>query len=784
MTTLRRIMQLSAQEATGGGPAEGGAEPESPSQSGSGSGSGSEAEGEAEAESHSPSRAASPRSEAGSSPTSAAGESSAGAEVEASGQKRKEKDWSAVAAESKRRNVEQSHAHTGDGDQGQGTGQQDTQDITGSMTPGARFTGEPTVVHSKEDLLRKLGAKTVMERPGKRAAAAIAEQRLGGAEAAAEELARGSRGLWMRCTRCGKWRHLPDEARGTMLPAQWLCEHNVWDMAHSECSAPEENRTKPAGRSRALPSPRGGTEPESSSKRGRGGRGRSQKHGGRGRGAGVGSGRWGRGGKGSARAEGASPRDREAGSDEDSGGRSDAGDDTGDSHESSPEDDDEEEEVTKHEWVMCESCQKWRKLPTFIKAASLPEQWFCRMSDWDPERATCDAPQEPEDEEDVDEDEEEDEGDMGNVGVKDGDDDVGMGDAAREKHGGARKRAADSATPRGARKPEGRGEPAEDGAGAGAGGNSEDGNEQEDLQDDDDESDGTDVDESKVASARAGGKGGGTTRASAKPSPRPRPSAGPKRAQSPPADSPRGLDAGKGASSAPSSGTPRAREQVPSGGRAHTQVSSRQSASLEGQTEGGKPGRRAQTRGQADDDEYVQPRVSHNLNELQHLYQIGADYPRVAVPANYRELIDMHYKHFKSWNAAATLACNARYLGSSQYIPSFRRQFSGRGGPRGGAAGAEAAAIEAQSKLAIFPELASKNPGGAGSAGADGQDGGDMDVDDSEADSSLFRRVCAAMLQEAGMADTSSSAGRSIGLEMPSSPRARAPLKLRKPWKS
>lgn len=43
------------------------------------------------------------------------------------------------------------------------------------------------------------------------------------------------------------------------------------------------------------------------------------------------------------------------------------------------------------EWVACEKCQKWRRLPSHISANSLPDKWYCSMNTWDPLSATCDA---------------------------------------------------------------------------------------------------------------------------------------------------------------------------------------------------------------------------------------------------------------------------------------------------------------------------------------------------------------------------------------------------------
>ncbi|XP_044497204.1 B3 domain-containing protein Os07g0563300-like isoform X2 [Mangifera indica] len=45
----------------------------------------------------------------------------------------------------------------------------------------------------------------------------------------------------------------------------------------------------------------------------------------------------------------------------------------------------------KIQWVQCEDCHKWRKLPA---NALLPSKWTCSGNSWDPERSFCSAAQE------------------------------------------------------------------------------------------------------------------------------------------------------------------------------------------------------------------------------------------------------------------------------------------------------------------------------------------------------------------------------------------------------
>ncbi|KAI4312119.1 hypothetical protein MLD38_036970 [Melastoma candidum] len=45
----------------------------------------------------------------------------------------------------------------------------------------------------------------------------------------------------------------------------------------------------------------------------------------------------------------------------------------------------------KFQWVQCEDCSKWRKIPF---DALLPARWTCAANEWDSERSSCTSPQE------------------------------------------------------------------------------------------------------------------------------------------------------------------------------------------------------------------------------------------------------------------------------------------------------------------------------------------------------------------------------------------------------
>jgi hypothetical protein len=45
-------------------------------------------------------------------------------------------------------------------------------------------------------------------------------------------------------------------------------------------------------------------------------------------------------------------------------------------------------------WVQCNTCDKWRCLPSTVDADKLPDIWTCDLNTYDPDRMTCTAPEE------------------------------------------------------------------------------------------------------------------------------------------------------------------------------------------------------------------------------------------------------------------------------------------------------------------------------------------------------------------------------------------------------
>mmetsp|Transcript_9994 Transcript_9994/g.12711 ORF Transcript_9994/g.12711 Transcript_9994/m.12711 type:complete len:530 (-) Transcript_9994:133-1722(-) len=48
-------------------------------------------------------------------------------------------------------------------------------------------------------------------------------------------------------------------------------------------------------------------------------------------------------------------------------------------------------EAESQNWVQCEKCEKWRRLPPRICAEDLPDVWYCSMNTWDVNSASCTA---------------------------------------------------------------------------------------------------------------------------------------------------------------------------------------------------------------------------------------------------------------------------------------------------------------------------------------------------------------------------------------------------------
>ena len=210
---------------------------------------------------------------------------------------------------------------------------------------------------------------------------------------------------WVQCDRCHKWRLLPNSVSADSLPDRWYCELNYYDNEHNSCEAPQQSeQSSPRGfeesevdnfknnavelssklNTKELITGMQSTSVEScdsfDSQDGSGSKSFSRK---------------------------SVPRIDENGFDETENtddGQSDASNLFASNSKSSSKrnrgrkEDDREKKSTRgkkkkeaenQEWVQCEKCHKWRKLPLSIQAKNLPDVWYCTMNTWDPRSASC-----------------------------------------------------------------------------------------------------------------------------------------------------------------------------------------------------------------------------------------------------------------------------------------------------------------------------------------------------------------------------------------------------------
>jgi hypothetical protein len=213
---------------------------------------------------------------------------------------------------------------------------------------------------------------------------------------------------WVQCDRCHKWRHLPGTVNLDNLPEHWFCELNMYDPKRNNCEAEEQKpkevakEIKEMKRAKKLAMKKlqfehaqavaeelqGDTKPKNKM----GGRATSPKNGGSDK-----------------ETEFDVPDEKAVLLDSiDAKGKSITDDDDdaiaqfkSKAKRGRPRRDEKEkpgknkdevvDEKKKQEWVQCEKCEKWRRLPLRISAEDLPDVWYCSMNTWDIHLATCTA---------------------------------------------------------------------------------------------------------------------------------------------------------------------------------------------------------------------------------------------------------------------------------------------------------------------------------------------------------------------------------------------------------
>lgn len=177
----------------------------------------------------------------------------------------------------------------------------------------------------------------------------------------------GGEGVWVQCDECQKWRLLPSFVNSAALPDKWFCSMNIYDNYNS-CNVPEqilpnsvdihgplkeggvvkgEPMATPIEREEEFVDKEIVTDPIR----------RQPKR----RALNVGG----------ESVDGKKGRSRRLGGINNKGKKT--------SHQE------------EQEWVQCENCEKWRRLPSdgSVKSDSLPDAWFCNMNTWNPKEASC-----------------------------------------------------------------------------------------------------------------------------------------------------------------------------------------------------------------------------------------------------------------------------------------------------------------------------------------------------------------------------------------------------------
>jgi len=245
-----------------------------------------------------------------------------------------------------------------------------------------------------------------------------------------EEGAPGQQAPWVQCDKCGKWRIIPKDVVGS-LPDRWFCADNVWDPKRASCDAAQQKdrqlvrERKRRKRQRLLEkeqegrgppdandgnsegshdkdtvvAPRVLEEPGDSNKRPRRASPTEdpQQH----SDSSINNEKQKAAKKvavkktrsNHAAAEPPAENQEEPPEVKPKRGRPrrNAGKETNpapNNNEQTPE-----EAAENLEWVQCEKCEKWRKLPPQISADELPDVWYCSMNTWNPGSASCSAPE-------------------------------------------------------------------------------------------------------------------------------------------------------------------------------------------------------------------------------------------------------------------------------------------------------------------------------------------------------------------------------------------------------
>eukprot|EP00934_Nitzschia_sp_Nitz4_P006102 Nitzschia sp. Nitz4//scaffold11_size288233//203439//207978//NITZ4_000799-RA/size288233-processed-gene-0.181-mRNA-1//1//CDS//3329534149//6092//frame0 len=233
---------------------------------------------------------------------------------------------------------------------------------------------------------------------------------------------------WVQCDSCGKWRILPSDVKISSLPNNWYCHLNTYDPKRNNCAAPEQSakqaakewrRARKRAKQRRLAeleaaemektheegskkdkkehSPATSPKPHKGNRKDRDAK--------RGSPVGVEDPNIASAGsdvvkhekKGKKKHQQQTPTppepepvpESEAPALEAEGSKKPGRKRGRPARTTAPQK--ENEDGDNVEWVQCEKCEKWRKLPPHISADELPDTWYCSMNTWNPENASCEV---------------------------------------------------------------------------------------------------------------------------------------------------------------------------------------------------------------------------------------------------------------------------------------------------------------------------------------------------------------------------------------------------------
>lgn len=194
-----------------------------------------------------------------------------------------------------------------------------------------------------------------------RAAAMLAKTRLSSKgkfddkidDSKGDNAAQNDQSQWVQCDACLKWRKIPIIVDTDVLSKEsWFCNMNVWDHFHSSCDIPEES-------SDTIVDNDNDHSPKKKSNKGR------------------------KKSSNNFHEDDLSDKEQFDGTGRKRSVQKNI------SGSKSPV-------VEKVDWVQCNKCEKWRKVPGHINVTELPEVWYCSLNKWAPLMAKCSAKEESE----------------------------------------------------------------------------------------------------------------------------------------------------------------------------------------------------------------------------------------------------------------------------------------------------------------------------------------------------------------------------------------------------